>query len=287
MLYFLLFVSVLTDTLRNMYNNHFSKEILKTDKDGVLFNAICGIGAILFFICSGAEWQISGFSMIIALIFAAVTAAAQYTSLLAMSAGPMSYSVLFTYLGMIISTAFGIICYEQPMSAFQIIGFFMMLLTVFLGVDLKKDSQMTVKWLMYAVGSFVMWGLVGVLQLVHQMSDHAGEINGFLLYSFIFMTVIFGIIFLLMPKKKNHNFGYVKTKALPLIIISGVIIGAVNKINLYLSGKIPSIIFFPIVNGGVIILAGLAAIFIFREKPDKKQLAGILCGIISVCLLGI
>ena len=287
MLYFLLFISVLTDTLRNMYNNHFSKEILKTDKDGVLFNAICGIGAILFFICSDAEWQISGFSMIIALIFAAVTAAAQYTSLLAMSTGPMSYSVLFTYLGMIISTAFGIICYNQPMSIFQIIGFFMMLLTVFLGVDLKKDSQMTVKWLMYAVGSFIMWGLVGVLQLVHQMSDYAGEINGFLLYSFIFMTVIFGIIFLLMPKKENHNFGYVKTKALPLIIISGVIIGAVNKINLYLSGKMPSIIFFPIVNGGVIILAGLAAIFIFREKPDKKQLAGILCGLISVCLLGI
>lgn len=69
MLYFLLFISVLTDTLRNMYNNHFSKSILKTDKDAVLFNMICGMGAIIFFILAGADWRISGFSLITTVFF--------------------------------------------------------------------------------------------------------------------------------------------------------------------------------------------------------------------------
>ncbi|MBQ7573129.1 MAG: hypothetical protein IJT23_02620 [Clostridia bacterium] len=82
----------------------------------------------------------------------------------------MSYSVLFTYLGMVISTGFGIIYYKQPMSIFQTVGFVLMLLTVFLGTDLKKDSQMSVKWLIYALSSFVLWGLVGVIQLIHQSS---------------------------------------------------------------------------------------------------------------------
>ena len=75
--YLLLLVSVVTDTLRNMYNNHFSKELMKTSRDSVMFNAFCGIGAVVFFVCSGAEWKISGFSLGIAVCFALVTALAQ------------------------------------------------------------------------------------------------------------------------------------------------------------------------------------------------------------------
>lgn len=285
--YLLLFISVVTDTLRNMYNNHFSKELMKTSRDAVMFNAICGIGAVVFFICSGAEWKISGFSMGIALCFAAVTAAAQFLSLAALAAGPMSYSVLFTYLGMVIPTIFGVIVYKQPLSTMQVIGFVLMLVTIFLSVDLKKDSKMSIKWFAYAMGSFVMWGLVGVFQLIHQESEHAGEINGFLMYSFIIMTAIFLIALLVMPKPAGHSFGYMNGKITALILVSGLILGIVNKINLYLSGAMPSIIFFPIVNGGVIILAELAAIFVFRERPGKKQIAGIVAGIAATCLLGI
>jgi len=163
----------------------------------------------------------------------------------------------------------------------------LMIVTIFLGVDLKADSQMSPKWLVYAIGNFVMWGVVGICQQIHQNSEFAGEINGFLLYSFIIMTVMYGIIFLIMPKKENHSYGYLKGKTLPVILISGIFLGVINKINLYLSGAMESIIFFPIVNGGVIILSGLAAIAIFREKLNKKQILGIITGIISVCLLGI
>lgn len=285
--YLLLLVSVVTDTLRNMYNNHFSKELMKTDRDSIMFNAVCGIGAMVFFICSGAEWRISGFSLGIAVCFALVTALAQFFSLGALATGPMSYSVLFTYLGMVIPTIFGVVVYSQPLSFMQIIGFALMLVTIFLSVDLKKDSKMSGKWFAYAMGSFIMWGLVGVFQLIHQESEYAGEINGFLMYSFIFMTAMFFVALLFMKKPQGHSFGYMNGKITGLIIISGIILGLVNKINLFLSGAMPSIIFFPIVNGGVIILAELAAICVFHERPGKKQIIGIISGIIATILLGI
>ena len=285
--YLFLLVSVVTDTLRNMYNTHFSKELMKTRRDSVMFNAFCGIGAVVFFVCSGAEWKISGFSLGIAVCFALVTALAQFLSLGALATGPMSYSVLFTYLGMVIPTIFGVVVYSQPLSVMQIIGFVLMLVTIFLSVDLKKDSKMSLKWFAYAMGSFVMWGLVGVFQLIHQESAYAGEINGFLMYSFIIMTAMFFAALLFMKKPEGHSFGYMNGKITALILVSGLILGIVNRINLYLSGAMPSIIFFPIVNGGVIILAELAAIFVFRERPGKKQIAGIVAGIIATCLLGI
>ena len=207
--------------------------------------------------------------------------------ILALATGPMSYSVLFTYLGMVIPTIFGVVVYSQPMSTMQIIGFVLMLVTIFLSVDLKKDSGMSLKWFAYAMGSFVMWGLVGVFQLIHQQSEYAHEINGFLMYSFIIMTAMFFVALLFMKKPEGHNFKYMNPKVTGLIVISGLILGLVNKINLFLSGAMPSIIFFPIVNGGVIILAELAAICVFRERPGKKQIVGIVSGIIATILLGI
>lgn len=287
MLYLLLFISVLSDTLKKIYNNHFGKECMHTNKDAILFNAISCVGAVLFFTFSGAEWKISGFSLGISLCFALVTTAAQFLELAAMSTGPMSYSILFSYLGMIIPTFFGVAVYKQNLSVLQIVGFVLMIATIVLGVDLKKDSRITPKWLLYATGSFVMWGGVGIFQLIHQQSEFAHEINGFLLYSFIITTILFFVAFFVTPKKKGQKFEYINKKGISLILVSGLMLGVVNKINLYLSGKMASVIFFPVVNGGVIILSGLAAVFIFKEKQTPRQLAGIILGILAVCFLGI
>lgn len=285
MLYILLFVSVFTDTFKNIYYNHFSNNILQSNSDAILFNAVCGAGAVLFFICTGCGFKISVFSLIAAFVFAAATAAAQYFSLMSMSVGSMSYSVLFTYLGMLIPALFGIIAYKQPVTKLQFIGLLIMLVTLYLGSGIKKGEKINFKWLLFALGSFVMWGLIGVIQQVHQNSEYSDEMTVFLLWSFIFMTVIFGILYVFMPKNEK-NFE-LKSKAAIPSVITGIIIGAVNLINLYLSGKLPSIILFPILNGGVIVLSGAAALIIFKEKLSCKQYLGIFLGIVSVCMLGI
>ena len=285
--YLLLFVSVVTDTLRNVYNNHFGKNLLITTRDAMLFNVVCSAGASVFFVVLGSPLRISSYSMILALIFAAVTALAQYLSIMALATGPMSYSVLFTYLGMLIPTVYGIIDTHTAPSVCQYIGLALMIVTFFLCSDLKKDASVGGKWLFFAFGSFVGWGLVGVCQYVHQASPHAGEIKGFLLWTFLFTTVLFVVLYFLVPRDKEKKDGYrFLTRSTPLVLISGVIIGAVNFINLYLAGKLPPVIFYPIVNGGVIILAIVAAFVFYREKPDTKKLIGLVAGLAATILLG-
>lgn len=285
MLYLLLFLSVFTDTFKNIYYNHFSNSVLKSNCDAILFNIVCGVGSVVFFLCTGCGLKISAFSMIMALVFAAVTALAQYFSLMAMSAGSMSYSVLFTYLGMLIPTLFGMIAYKQPVSILQTVGLLMMLVTLYLGAGIKKGEKFNLKWFLFALGSFAMWGMVGVIQQIHQNSEYADEMNAFLLWSFIFMTIMFAVIYLIMSKQEKNY--HLKSRATIPSLISGVIIGAVNLINLYLSGKLPSIVVFPILNGGVIILSGLAALVLFKEKLSKQQYLGMILGTVSVCLLNL
>ena len=70
-----------------------------------------------------------------------------------------------------------------------------------------------------------------------------------------------------------------------LMLVSGVCVAANNKLNLYLSGVIDSVIFFPVVNGGGLVLTTLASLIIFKERLRTKQWIGILLGIASVLCL--
>lgn len=284
--YLLLFISVFIDTLKNMYYNQFSETKLKTNRDTLLFNVVSCVGSVILFLILGASFRISRFSFIMAAVFAIVTVGAQYLSLLAMSLGSMSYSVLFTYLSMLIPTVFGIVAYKAPFGWLQVVGVILMLITFVLSLDLKSDKKVNFKWFAAAMGSFVSWGLVGVCQQIHQNSSFAGELDGFLLWAFILSTLIFAAIWAATPKRGAEPGYRIKSSATVYIIVAGLFIGAINKINLFLSGAMNPVIFFPIVNGGVIVLSSLAAILIFREKLSKSQLSGLIIGTISILCLG-
>lgn len=284
--YLLLFTSVSLDTLKNTYYNYFGKNMMQGHRDTLRFNAINCVGAVIYFVCRGANFHISAYSIVMALIFSVVTVAAQYFQLLSMSLGPMAYSTLFTYLSVLISTLFSVFYYAQPVSGLQVVGFVLMVISFFFSCDLRDRTNLNLKWLAAALGSFLSWGLVGICQMLHQNSPYASELSGFLLWTFLFSGILFGILFLFAGKgtQAANSRGLLP---LILMVLTGAAIGIINEINLYLSGAMPGIIFFPIVNGGVIILTTLCAIFIFREKLPKTQLVGLVAGIIAVLCLGI
>ena len=70
-----------------------------------------------------------------------------------------------------------------------------------------------------------------------------------------------------------------------LVALSGVCVAAQNKLSLYLAGVMDSAVFFPIVNGGGLVLMIVASLILFREKMQKRQWIGILLGIVSVVFL--
>ena len=72
-----------------------------------------------------------------------------------------------------------------------------------------------------------------------------------------------------------------------IFVLIGVSTAANHKLNLYLSGVLPSAVFFPAVNGGPLVLASLTAFIFFKERLSKKQWIGLLIGTAAVFLLTI
>ena len=53
-----------------------------------------------------------------------------------------------------------------------------------------------------------------------------------------------------------------------------------------LSGLIPSAIFFPVANGGIVMITTVAGTLLFGEMLSKVQLLGVLVGLVAIVVTG-
>ena len=58
-------------------------------------------------------------------------------------------------------------------------------------------------------------------------------------------------------------------------------------VNLTLAGKLDSIIYYPIANGGAMILTVLVSVIVFREKFDRLRIIGTVVGILGILFLSL
>ena len=88
--------------------------------------------------------------------------------------------------------------------------------------------------------------------------------------------------FLVMPKE---NLRLPKKAFLKMAAGSGITLGVVNAINVYISGVLPGVIVFPCVNGGGVIASAILARILIGEKITLKQKIGIAVGVTAICFI--
>ncbi|MBP3703848.1 MAG: EamA family transporter [Lachnospiraceae bacterium] len=153
-----------------------------------------------------------------------------------------------------------------------------------IGVGMFRQAGRILSSLAFAVMGFVLafvfQGIIGIIQKIHQSSSHKNELMIFLAVAFLFSCIFSGVI----SKGGKSEFKFSKTEY-TFAVICGVCTFLMNYINLKLSGLIPSQIFFPLVNGGAIILTSIVSVVIFKEKMNKQQLIGLIGGLVSLILI--
>ena len=184
------------------------------------------------------------------------------------------------------------------------------------------DKKRGYKYLLFAVPAMLSSGLVGVLQKL--FADLCGSVglNEYLFLGFAEILLFSGVIklgLLLFKRKKRMKtdarvltqnaleleteFGTeLKTegektpekRAKRAWIVSGVLaLGfaacwvLTGRFNLYLTGVIDGVIFFPVYNGGTIALTAAVSFLCLKEKPTVWKLVGIAIGICSFVLIGL
>ncbi len=262
---------------------------------GFWFNAVSCLTAAVVLLCWGGFGSASAFTVVLGVVFGAITALQGITNIAALQVGPMSYTSVIISFSTLISALSGVLFFDESLGWAQIVGIVLMLVSFILAA--KSDSgekKANVKWLFLCLIAFAATGGIGVMQKVHQSSVYRNELNAFLIIAFV-SSAVFCAIFALLLKRREGLSANEKEKRnksrmliwllIGIMVTNGACVAVNNKFNLYLSGVMDSAIFFPIVNGGGLVLTTLAAVLLFKERLSVKQWIGVAFGIISVVFL--
>lgn len=281
-------VALLGNVLKKYYTNQASRGLTAV----FLYNAVVGIVSAIILFLWGGIGSVSFFTLLLGLIFGLVTTLQTVTMLKALQVGPMSYTMLITSFSTLIPTLSGVLFFGEYIEIAHVIGIILMIISFFCAVEKgSNEKQMSVKWILFCLVAFLCTGGIGVMQKIHQSSVYKKELNAFLVIAFavsFLISSVLTVVFskkeknVLLPKTKNGKFHWA---LLGGVVLGGGCVAVNNKLNLFLSGIMDSAVFFPIVNGGGLVLTTLGAVFIFREKLSKKQWCGVVIGILSVILL--
>lgn len=289
-IYLLLVISVLITLIYGVLRNYYSKKNVKTVTDYYAFNFLSSIlSAIVLIALSGGIQLPSMYTLILGIIFGMVTALAAIANLQALNIGPLSYTSVIITASMIIPALSGRIIWNEQISVWQYIGMLLMIFSIIFSVDKKSNEKSSsMKWLLLCLTAFLFGGSIGIMQKFHQSSVHNDELSEFLIIAFLVSTIFSYGMYWWYSKKKNIpksiSFSF-KSTTFIMAVVSGIFIALANQINLYLSGVMSSAIFFPVVNGGGLILTTIVAIAFFKEKLSKKQWVGLIIGVIAILLL--
>lgn len=296
MKYILLFASVFLGAFKSVLTKASKKKTADLS-DTLKINLITFSCALTLLFLLGAGKLNARFSVPygLAFLYAVCTLSSQLCLLKAVSLGSVSVSSLFYSCGFIIPALWGNIYYNEGINALHFIGLFCVVVSFFLASAKSEKYTFNRKWFFAALGGTFFSGLVGVIQKLFTNNYTQYSLDYFLYASFAFILLINGslLLFVYLNKKrveKSKEADEVKSEEtagfhLIFTALLGCVIGLANKVNTYLSGVLPSIIAFPVINGGAILTTALLSWVIFKEKLSLKQGSGILVGLAGIALL--
>ncbi len=286
-----LIISLFSALIFNISKKYYMSKNASSEAAPFLYNAVCSVAAAVVLFCWGGLGEISLYSVLLGIVFGVLTMLCGVANLAALRIGPMSYTTVIICFSTIISALSGVMFFGEGIAWVQIVGIALMLASFVFAVDTKSESEKkaNLRWLAICMVAFFACGFIGIMQKIHQSSAHKNELNAFLVVAFVTSAIVSFIISLPLMKKDEVDSKDISKRS-TVILVGAMLVGGIgtalnNKLNLYLSGVMDSAIFFPIVNGGSLILATLAALIIFNEKLTRKQWFGIIIGMVSVILL--
>lgn len=287
----LIILSVITSALISILRGKYAKSY---PMSGVYLwrfnfyqNIFCFSAILLIFLFSAAEFNFSIFSVLLGALLAVANILSLEGILKAQACGSFAYTTVIVALSAIIPSMSGPVLFGEKVTFSQFVGIALMVICILLspGKDEGEKRSFSLKWLLFCAVAFVFSGAVGVVQKIHQNNAaHKTEMPALLLTCFFVSFVLSGIR-LIIERGRTKKSGERLNKLTPAVVlfpaVTGLCFAFPHTINLFLSGKLASVVFFPTINLCPMMLTMLYAVFGFKEKLTAKQWAGIAVGVLS------
>ncbi len=266
----------------------------KTPHDVLLLNsALFLVGALAAGITGAGNIEmmtsVSGVSLALAAVLSFFLLFTIIMQIYAMGSGPVSLGTLIYSLGFIIPIFYSAIFFDEKISLLQCLGVLLIIVSLVLIISPEKEQKISFSWILFAFLAMMGSGTSAVVQKIHQNTAFDAELSAFVLYSFLFASVL-ALIASVIAKKALHGERYAlfdNKRTIWLIIAGGLIVGFMNVANTNLAGRLPAVIQFPVYNIGSMIITALLGKIVFKENLSKRKLLGFVRGLVAVTIIGL
>lgn len=293
--YILLLISLALGTGKNLFSKWGEKSF--GSLSGLMsVNILTSLLAVLVFAVSGAHLSAADpLFLVLALLYGALTLGSQSFYITAVKGGSVAICSLIYAASFILPTVYSVIRTHESVPLTKAGGILLMMLAVVL-VSLKQKSGTDIAaqkggsriWLAFL--AMLCAGSVGIIQKVFGGRYPSEMLNTFLLMAFLSMLVfsLLGKLAAALCARKTDapRLRYDRHFLLPAILLALCVVFA-NRLNLLLVAALPGIVFFPLINGGTIMLSAVGSGVFFHEKIIRRTWIGILIGLVAIVLIAL
>lgn len=290
MSYFLMFVSIMFSVINACLLRSFSDGRGENKYSSFIFNAGVSVVWMIILTCwllLSGDTAVSGTAVIYGVVYGIIMGMFLLFKMRATADGPVSLTTLIGSCAFIIATGFSVLYAKESVSVFQLIGMCLLLASLFLCINPKKSGEkLTGKWFFNCFMFFLVGGLVGILYKLFGKSSASEQVNTMILVAAAVLFVFFTMGGLIEAKSKGEKIEKPDKRTLLYMLFCGIAGCTYIRLNVSISALIPGAIFFPVSNGGMVILSTVIGKILFKEKLKPIQLFGIFIGLIAIVING-
>lgn len=290
MKYLMLSAIVILACAKITIQGSITKNHLRNTTDVLFYNTVVFAGiAAVYIVLNGFNLP-SRVTLIMGILYGLGNAAFQAVYTNAIKIGPVSITVLINNFSLAISTIFGITYFKETLSAFNIAGFAVLIISFFMSVDFSANNKgFNIKWFILALLTMIIAGTNNiVLKLQKEWVKPANENTSMMMVTYL-SGMIFLILFMSIWKavKKEKRTVDVGVKSIGEMLSVAAVLCL--HMPLFMTGVnyFSSAVYFPIVNAGTTTLISFIGVLLFKDRLNAKQIWGIVLGIGSIVLLTI
>lgn len=284
----LLAISIISASLNSVF---LHKTKLNDNKSIYKFNLLCSlVWCLVLFIANGCKLQITKNAFAFGVLYGIAQVCFIFFKTQAMNKGPVSITTLVGNSSLVISVVVCFILWDEPITFVDIIGLILLFVGIVLCTYKKSEQKYKKYWKVYVIAFLILSASVGIIFKAYSKTGKQNNVGDMLLVSSIVMLLAYSIVCVFIGSFKGGEVTLDKKEKLIFIryaLISGLLSCLYNRLNIYLCSVLDGVIFFPVFNGGVILLSALLAIRMLNEKLLLRQVLGVLSGILGICLIGV
>lgn len=206
----------------------------------------------------------------------------------ALKFGPLSLTSLMIGLSLILTAIWGLIFWNDTLSACVVIGLVLVAISLYFCIYNKKadaGAHISVKWLVFAVISVIGNAGCSIIQRTQQQSYQSQYGNQLMFFAMLFCCAICLVLYL-KDRKSCDAPAPKQWKMLPIaaglcnFFLNVCVIGLVTT-------DISTSLIYPTIAVGSIILNLIVSVFVIKEKITVRQWIGIVIGTVAVLLLSL